>query len=147
LAKIVADGGVISETCSGTCIIIDVTGTPAKDADGLLLSFNATGQGVGPFDVVLDKQGNATKAFAKLTPDTDPTPNPQIDRFFTIPVYPPGGSAGTWQTDQINCSSALNDGSATWVVGVSGTNSSDKISLTVLTIAANDFLTCSWHLH
>ena len=142
LAKIIEDGGVISETCEGTCIIIDVKGTPANKAAGVTFDFTATGQGVGNFSRTLDGDGRAIKASSPLVPDTNPA-----DRFFTILDYPAKPDGTLWQTDQINCSSGLNNGSATWTVGVAGNNSSDKISLTVLTIAADDILTCSWHVH
>jgi len=147
LAKIIEDGGVISETCQGTCIVIDLGGTPASKASGVTFDFAATGQGAENFSLTLDHNGNAVKAVSNLVPDTNPAAGDPTDRFFTIPVYPTKPDGTSWQTDQINCSSGLNNGSATWTVGVAGNNSSDKISLTVLTIAANDILTCVWHVH
>ena len=144
LTKIIEDGGVISETCTETCIIIDLKGTPANKAAGVPFDFTATGQGVENFSRTLDNQGNATKALSPLVADTNPAAG---GRFFTIPAYPQKPDGTFWETDQILCSSSLNDGSATWTVGVNGNNSSEKISLTVLTIAANDILTCSWHVH
>ena len=147
LAKIIDDGGVISETCEGTCIIIEVKGTPANKASGETFNFTATGQGVGNFSRTLDEDGSAIKAFSPLVSDTNPAAGDSVDRVFTITDYPTKPGGDLWQTDQINCSSGLNNGSATWTVGVAGNNSSDKISLTVLTIADNDILTCSWHVH
>jgi len=147
LAKIIEDGGVISETCQGTCIVIDLGVTPANKSNGVTFDFAATGQGAENFSLTLDHNGNAVKAVSNLVPDTNPAAGDPTDRFFTIPVYPTKPDGTSWQTDQINCSSGLNNGSATWTVGVAGNNSSDKISLTVLTIAANDILTCTWHVH
>lgn len=143
LAKIIEDGGVISETCEGTCIVIDLAGTPANKAVGVTFNFTATGQGVENFSRTLDQAGDALKAFSPLDPDTSAAGG----RFFTIPDYPTKPDGSLWQTDQILCSSGLNNGSATWIVGTGGNNSSDKLSLTVLTIAANDILTCTWHVH
>lgn len=147
LRRIIDDGGVISETCEGTCIVIAVKGTPANKAADLTLDFTATGQGVGNFSRTLDEDGSAIKAFSPLVPDTNLAVGDPTDRIFTIPVYPTKPDGTSWETDQINCSSGLNNGSATWTVGVTGNNSSDKISVTVLTIAANDILTCTWHVH
>lgn len=144
---LLAEGGVIAETCFGTCLVIEIEGTPDHRAAGTTFNFAATGQGVGNFSRTLDQKGNAGKAFINLVPDSNPYVGDPTDRFFTIPVYPPGGSQGTWQTDQINCTSSFNNGSATWIVGTAGNNSSEKISLTVLTIAEGDILTCSWHVH
>jgi hypothetical protein len=152
-----ADNGVVAETCEGTCIVIEIEGTPANRAAGTTFNFCAGGQGVRlpyslpcddvTFSRTLDAQGNAVKGFSNLAPDSNPNVGDPNDRFFTIPVYPPGGSKGTWETDQINCSSSFNNGTASWIVGTAGNNSAQKISLTVLTIAQGDILTCSWHVH
>lgn len=139
----IAAGGVEAQTCEGTCIIIIGEGTPANRAVGETFTFTATGQGVSGFDMTLDSAGRGIKIFSNLNPDTNPAVG---DRFFTIPTYP--DKNGTpWQTDQIKCTSAEGITGSTSIIGVDGNNYSDKLSLTVLTLAANDIYTCKWHVH
>jgi hypothetical protein len=94
---LLAEGGVIAETC----IVIQIEGTPARRAEGITFGFTAAGQSVGNFSRMLEQQGNAVNAFSNLAPNSTANIGDPNDRFFTIPVYPSGGSQGTGQTDQI----------------------------------------------
>jgi hypothetical protein len=143
IASIIADGGAIVETCLGACIVIDVESTPTTKP-GLRFLFQATGQGVADFPAKVDHAGNAAKAFSNLSPDSNPNIGDSNDRVFTIPIYPPGGSQGAWETTQITCTSSLNDNSASWLVDVDAFNRPSR--LTVVTIAEGDILTCNWKL-
>ena len=140
VAAILEEGGVISETCTGTCIILQLSGNPPASAASTTFDISGQGADVGNFSLTLDEQGTAGKVFSNLVPDSHPYAGDPNDRVFTIPVPPINISGGTWQSGSITCTSTLNNGTASWIIGG---GPSDR-SLTVLTIAEGDVLTCRW---
>jgi hypothetical protein len=128
-------GAVESCGAAGNCIFNMVEVTPANKGVGLLFTFTASGPGVdsplSPFTVTTNAQAFGGHLSKDLLPTVDP-------RIFRISTYPKG-----WQADQIQCESALNNGTTTWTVA----GGSVKGPLTVNTLGAGDILTCSWHIH
>jgi len=146
LDEAIALGGVAAQTCEGTCIIIFGRGTPAGDASGETFHFTTSGDGVCcTFDLTLNSAGEGWKVFSNLTPDTNPVLG---ERFFTIPPpYPTKNNGRLWSTDQIACTSAEGITGTTYEVEAEGNNNSNKISLTIPTLALNDISFCEWHFH
>jgi hypothetical protein len=146
LAKIVADGGVISETCEGTCIVIVLDGTPPASAEGKEFIFTTTGQGLPtqPFTIKTDSQqsgalGEGIKAFSPLQPEP-----PAGDRTFIITGFPPGGSQGDFQLDQVTSNST----GCTFVVLTEGTgNNKTKIGVTVTSLEQGAVCVLNLHVH
>lgn len=154
--NLIASGGVEAQVCEGACIVIRVKGTPPRNAAGVTFNFAASGLGVGnspitdPDPIMLDSQhedvlGTGQMTFSDLTPDLNPATPDSNDRIFSIPVYPPGGAQGDFQTDQIKCTSQI--GGSICSVQTLGKNSAQKISVTVHTLVPDDMLFIEWHVH
>jgi hypothetical protein len=138
LNAIIADGGVISETCTDTCIVIIVDGTPPGSAEDKVFTFTASGASdiPSPFTIKLDQQqsgalGEGVKALSKLTP------NPAIVRTFFITGYPAG-----FELDQVNCS-----GDFICQVLYDDNNANTKIGWTMTGGGPDDRGTVRLHVH
>ena len=145
IADGIAAGGVEACGSAGNCILTMVQATPASQIKNGVTVYVGGNQTVGftdtglpsAFNVITNADGIGGHLDKDLiTPLTG-------TRRYTLVTYPPG----SWQTDNISCVSTLNNGTSTTRQITTGTNSSTKIALEVLTLGVGDTLTCLWHIH
>src|SRR6185369_2728845 len=131
-------GAIPAQLCQGTCIVLQLDGTPATSAEGKTFTFTATGPDLPPepFGFTIDSSisgqlGTGIMTFSALDPDP-----PAGDRTFIITDFPPGGSQGDFQLDQVNCSGG---GTCQLITDGSGNNKT-KIGFKVTNLPANALL-------
>lgn len=137
----VAAGAVEAQTCTGTCIIIFVRGTPpGTSALAGPFIYTASGPGVdSSFQMTLDAQAQQAKVFSTLQPQP-----PVGERCFIVTDFPPGGSKGDFQLDQVQFRSELG---STGRILYDDTNSNTKIGACTTNVVAGDRLYIEMHVH